>query len=681
MICTTLQGHTLEEILEILENNSPVLRMAEIRLDRCPLDLDGIEELFSESDTPLVATCRVAGDGSGTWEEAEARLTKAIEAGAAFVDLEIEAPKEIGKRIRRACNEYGTTLIRSCHFFDGTPSSEILLETAEKCRRFGGDIIKVVALAKSGDDAARILSLYDAEVFKGRLIAFAMGQVGRDSRLECLRKGAPFTYSALNAEEAAAPGQWEYGKMEEAVFGSRQAIGGCNALSMPASKSFAQRAIIAAALSRGESRLSGYSKCGDNESAIAVARSLGADVRTEGSTLIINGANPASVGQKEGSVFVGESGLLTRLMIPILAALQQAQGADKASEIAITGEGTLPNRPLKGASEIMARFGTILRPLGEHTSGDIKVPLTVQGPLLSGKADISGKDGSQLISGLLMALPLLPGDSTIHVHDPKSIPYMFITVDVLRKFGIRIGSEMEGDEEFMETQDWGLCTGITFKIKGGQEYKPAVFDIEGDWSAAANFLVAGALFGKVQLEGLDTTSLQADISIMDILIDAGASLSQTEAPEPRQGAGTITAQRAPLRAFETDLNNCPDLFPIVSVLAAFCNGTSRIKGFRRLAGKESDRGKAILEMLGKMGVDAFAEGDELTVSGQTLESRLLNGTLLKGGNYTSSNDHRMAMALTVASLGADGPVVIDDTACVAKSFPGFFDTWKEALLP
>ena len=269
-----------------------------------------------------------------------------------------------------------------------------------------------------------------------------------------------------------------------------------------------------------------------------------------------------------------------------------------------------------------------------------------------------------------MALPLLQGDSTIHVHDPKSIPYMFITVDVLKKFGIRIGSEMEGDEEFMETQDWSLCTGVTFKIKGGQEYLPASFDIEGDWSAAANFLVAGAVFGKVELSGLDTSSLQADISIMDILMDAGASLSQLDE------SGVITSQRAPLRAFDTDLNNCPDLFPIVSVLAAFCGGESHILGFRRLASKESDRGKAILEMLNKMGVVAFAEGDMMIVPGQTLESRLLNGTLLKGGEYSSSHDHRMAMALTVASLGADSPIIIDDTACVAKSFPHFFHIWN-----
>jgi 3-phosphoshikimate 1-carboxyvinyltransferase len=719
MICVTLQNRSLEDILEILENSDPAIQMAEIRLDRCHLDEDEIAELFSSSDTPLIATCRVAGDGSGTWEEAEAKLQAAIEAGAAFVDLEIEAPKEMGKRLRRSCSEYGTRMIRSCHFFDGTPSLEVLSDTAEKCRRFGGEIIKVAVSASSDSDVDRILSLYDS-CEEGRLVAFAMGEAGRMSRLECLRLGAPFTYAALSAEEAAAPGQWAYSEMTAALCHSERSeesirskcTSSVQPVQMPASKSFAQRAIIAAALadrsqsdmSRAQntisrslsgvegpgahstsprslsgvegsgaegpipatSALTGYSTCGDSEAAKAVAVIL-----SDALSLSKGEAKDLAAKDLPSHIHVGESGLLTRLMIPIVAALQNTGNFAKVVEI--TGEGTLLNRPLKGASEIMAKFGTVLRPLGDQAAGDIKVPLSVQGPLLPGKVDISGKDGSQLISGLLMALPLLQGDSVIHVHDPKSIPYMFITIDVLKKFGIRIGSEMEGDEEFMETQDWGLCTGITFKIKGGQEYKPASFSIEGDWSAAANFLVAGAVFGKVQLKGLDTTSLQADISIMDILMDAGASLSQEEE------TGIITAQRAPLRCFDTDLGNCPDLFPIVSVLAAFCGGVSHILGFKRLAGKESDRGKAIVETLTKMGVKACAEGDMLTVEGHSLESRILNGTLLKGGEYTSYHDHRMAMALTVASLGADGPITIDDTACVAKSFPDFFDTWRQAI--
>lgn len=710
MICTTIQNRTLEEIIGLLEGSEPRIQMAEIRLDRCPLDIEEIESLFSSSDTPLVATCRVVDDGNGTWEEAEEKLTTAVEAGAAFLDLEIEAPKEVGKRLRRACTEYGTTMIRSSHFFAGTPSDDVLRNTVEKCRKFGGEIVKIAAMAKSGEDVARVLGLYSQEQTTQRqaeLIAFSMGETGRASRLECLRLGSPFTYAALNDNEAAAPGQWTYSEMIAAVYGERRPLHCDTALNMPASKSFAQRAIIAAALADGESRLEGYSPCGDNEAAIEVAKALGAEVRAEtagvrsdlsdsstdtatGTTLTIKGAG-SSVNMPD-KLNVGESGLLTRLMIPIVAALGKGQ------PIEIDGIGTLPARPLKGASEIMAGFGTVLRPL--NPAPEVHVPLTVQGPLLPGKTSISGKGGSQLISGLLMALPLLPGDSTLHIHDPKSIPYMFITADVLRRFGIRIGSEMEGGEDFLETQDWSLCTGITFKIKGGQKYSPAAFDIEGDWSAAANFLVAGALFGDVRLTGLDTTSLQADISIMDILMEAGASLSQIEdepqdeesanvkdsndneaadaqeANAPQGHRGLITAQKAPLRAFDTDLNNCPDLFPIVAILAAFCHGRSNIQGFKRLASKESDRGAAILNMLTQMGVEASAAGDILSITGESVESRLLNGHLLKGGEYTSSHDHRMAMALTVASWCADSPIQIDDTSCIAKSFPAFLDAYR-----
>ena len=709
MICTTIQNRTLEEIIGLLEGSEPRIQMAEIRLDRCPLDIEEIESLFSSSDTPLVATCRVVDDGNGTWEEAEEKLTAAVEAGAAFLDLEIEAPKEVGKRLRRACTEYGTTMIRSSHFFAGTPSDDVLRNTVEKCRKFGGEIVKIAAMAKSGEDVARVLGLYSQEQTSQRqaeLIAFSMGETGRASRLECLRLGSPFTYAALNDNEAAAPGQWTYYEMIAAVYGERRPLHCDTALNMPASKSFAQRAIIAAALADGESRLEGYSPCGDNEAAIEVAKALGAEVRVEaagvrsdlsdsstdtetGTTLTIKGAG-SSVNMPD-KLNVGESGLLTRLMIPIVAALGKGQ------PIEIDGIGTLPARPLKGASEIMAGFGTVLRPL--NPAPEVHVPLTVQGPLLSGKTSVSGKGGSQLISGLLMALPLLPGDSTLHIHDPKSIPYMFITADMLRRFGIRIGSEMEGGEDFLETQDWSLCTGITFKIKGGQKYSPAAFDIEGDWSAAANFLVAGALFGDVRLTGLDTTSLQADISIMDILMEAGASLSQIEdEPQDEESAnvkdsndneaadaqeavasqghrGLITAQKAPLRAFDTDLNNCPDLFPIVAILAAFCHGRSNIQGFKRLASKESDRGAAILNMLTQMGVEASA-ADILSITGESVESRLLNGHLLKGGEYTSSHDHRMAMALTVASWCADSPIQIDDTTCIAKSFPAFLDAYR-----
>ena len=699
MICTSIQGKTLEEILEILESGE--VEMAEIRLDLCDLDEEEIEELFTQSDVPLIATCRIAslaqrvaaeGDplddagrvlseqglyasqprkGRNPAEElAENQLLKAIEAGAKYVDLEVEAPPMMGRKIRQACQEYGTMLIRSFHDFEGTPPEATLLSLLEKGRRFGGEVVKIVTTATCKADADRVMALY-REAEPGTLVAFCMGPEGRESRLEALKQGAPFTYACLTAEEATAPGQWTAAEMDEAVYGNFRFIGTDETLEMPASKSFAQRAIVAAALAQGTSHLTGYSPCGDNESALAAARKLGARVAVNGSELEITGIGAFEKCLTISEMPVGESGFLTRMLIPVLSVI--ADGP-----VRVTGEKTLLGRPLAGAHDIMASFGVRLVPENipeDSRKGDCFIPLTVKGPLVPGRADVSGKGGSQLISGLLAALPLAGNRSTVYVHDPRSIPYMFITVDVLRKFGIEIGSEMEGGDDFLQTQDWTLCSGLTFKMRGQQHYRAADFRIEGDWSGAANFLVAGAIFGDVEVEGLDTQSLQADISIMDILMDAGASMSQLEGDTPT--TGPIHVARAPLCAFETDLNNCPDLFPIVAVLAAFCPGESRIRGVERLRHKETDRAAAIVDMLTQMGVPVQVDEDEMTIEGMALPQRLLTGNLLKGGRYTSHADHRMVMALKVAALGADGPVDIDDTACVAKSFPGFNDLFDK----
>ncbi len=683
MICTCIQNKGLEEIFGILERSD--IEMAEIRLDLCPaLTDEDIESLFSGTDIPLIATCRI--EGSADMREAERRLKVAIAAGAKYVDLEIEAPAPMGKRIRRAARECGTTLIRSYHDFSGTPDAETLAEMVTKCRIFGSDIIKVATMARSSEDVERVMALYGMEYPDGRvqeegtLVAFCMGEAGKQSRLDCLRRGAPFTYAALDESEATAPGQWTAAEMNEAVYSGARGFY-AEHLGMPSSKSFAQRAIIAAALAEGTSHLRGYSPCADSEAAIAVARALGAEVQ-EGEVLVIKGIGPIDKPLEINSLHCGESGLLTRMMIPVLA--QAGPGS-----VLFTGEKTLVNRPLKGASDIMASFGVVLRN-ASRTSREIYVPLHVDGHLVPGRADISGAGGSQIISGLLMALPMASGPSTVYVSEPKSIPYMFITLDVLQKFGIRIGNEMEGDEEFIQTQDWSLCTGLTFKVRGGQSYKAADFSLEGDWSSAANFLVAGAIFGSASVEGLDTRSLQADLTIMDILVEAGASVSQLDndcvdevnaaatAAGVNPHTGAVNVVKAPLNAFSFDLNNAPDLFPITAVLAAFCPGESRIAGTGRLANKESDRAKAIMQMLTQMGVECCIEGDEMVIKGHSLASRLLDGNLLKGGEYTSNHDHRMVMALKVASLGASSPIVIDDEACVAKSFPDFLTLFCES---
>ena len=695
MICVSIQGRDLNGIRQALAEG---LEMAEIRLDRCPLSIEDIETLFAKTDIPLVATCRIAESGGEA--EAEQRLEAAVRAGAKYVDLEVEASAALTDKIAALAEDFGAKYIRSFHDFHGTPSAEELKAIVERCYDGGADVLKIVTTATSQADCSRVMALYE-EAEPGSLLAFCMGDAGRATRLDCLAKGAPYTYCALTEEEASAPGQWAWKDMARAVYGDRTfpgapairpvktASAGPDAsgtdkrpIVIPCSKSYAQRGIIAAALADGVSHLEGYSPCGDNESAIALVESLGASVERNGSRLTIKGiaAKPGCL--KVDSVHVGESGFLTRMTIPLLAALNQ-------QKTEVTGEKTLVGRPLKGAAEALAAFGSELRnatrplkpalagpdatetptrPLKPASAGpdepgarSLTVPLTIETPIRPAEATISGHDGSQIISGLMAALPLLKEDSIIHVKDPRSVPYLLVTLDVLNRFGIEVDS-ITGDGN------------IDFIIKGRQRYHSGAFHIEGDWSSAANFLVAGAIYGSADIEGLEMASLQADSSILEILADAGAIIYKVEDGPAK---GTVHVQKAPLTAFDADANDCPDIFPIVAVLAAFCEGTTAIHGTGRLAGKESDRAAAILAMLQQMGVAAAIENDTMYIEGHSLQSRLVAGNLLKGGSYTSNHDHRMVMALKVASLGADSPIVIDDTDCVAKSFPTFLQLFEK----
>lgn len=654
MICVSLANKDIDSIFQILER--PDVQMAEVRLDSCPLTMEEVEDLFSSIDKPLIATYRLAD--ASLVAEAEAKLLTAIQAGAAFLDLDIDAPAMMCKRLRREAREAGTLLIRSFHDAEGTDSTRSLSAVAEKCIHLGADIVKIATTAASEADADKVLRLYDL-LPPENLVAFCMGDAGSRSRVECLAKGAPFSYAALGPEEATAPGQMSLADMRKAVYAGLPGLDviGNEPVEVGCSKSCAQRAIILAALADGTSHISGYSPCRDNESAIEAAKALGAKVSCRGDVLTITGTAGRVRALKE--LHAGESGFLTRMMIPVLA-------ATGSTPVRITGEKTLLARPLPGAAAMLDIFGISLD--GE------KVPLTVSGSFDFGNHDtieIDGSGGSQLVSGLLAALPLCKHSCTIRLNKPKSIPYIFMTLDLMRQFGVNVASEMEGPEEFVESQDWSLCDAITFEVKGGCSYKAADVDLEADWSAAANFMVAGAIFGKADIKGLDTKSLQADLSVLDILPLAGAAVSQEEE------SGIVHVVRGPLRGFEVDASNCPDLVPVMSVLAAFCQGESTITGVARLATKESNRPGVIVEMLKAMGVYARLSGDKLHIDGRTLESRLLTGRLLKGGNYPTYGDHRIAMALAVASLGSDSQIVMDDVTCMDKSFPAFMQTFKK----
>ena len=389
----------------------------------------------------------------------------------------------------------------------------------------------------------------------------------------------------------------------------------------PCSKSYAQRALAAALLSDGETTLSNIELCDDTRYAMNVITGLGAPVRQTGPTeyVIRGGLAPIT-----DTINTGESGLATRLFTPIAALCDR--------RMTITGTGTMLRRPIGMMIDPLRNLGVQVRSNGY-------LPITVQGPLRGGETDVEAYVSSQFLTGLLMSLPLAEGDTILHVEQPNSLPYLAVTVDLASKFRIRM--EHNGFREFF--------------IPGGQHYHPAKLHIEGDWSSAAFMLVAGAIAGEVTAKRMNTLSLQADLAIIQALTKAGAVIITT--PDE------ITVRKRELTGFDFDATQRPDLFPILAVLGANCEGTTHIRGVNRLVYKESNRAEAIVSEYTKLGMDVALEDDVMTVRGGSLS----------GGTIDSCNDHRIAMAAAIAALAASGPVTITNAQAVTKSYPRFWD--------
>ncbi len=393
------------------------------------------------------------------------------------------------------------------------------------------------------------------------------------------------------------------------------------ALTPPCSKSYAQRALAAALLAEGGSELHGIDFCDDTLSALRCIETLGARVVRSGPALRIEGG----LRPRGGRLFTGESGLATRLFTPIASLWHEP--------VRIEGEGTLLARPMGALLEPLRTLGVAVCDRGG------RLPLEVCGPMRGGAVTVDGSLSSQFVTGLLLALPLAAGETTVRVTDPVSTPYIDMTLDTAARFGVEICRN--GYEEFF--------------VEGMQRYAPATMEIEGDWSAAAMLLVAGATAGEVCVRNIRTLSKQADTAVIRALERAGAGLVCE--------AGSVTAARRPLRAFEFDATHCPDLFPALAALAAAADGTSLLRGVRRLRHKESDRAEAIRSEYGRLGIEVVIDDDTMAV----------RGGAVRGGRVSAHGDHRIAMSLAVAALRAGGEVVIEGAECVSKSYPSFFE--------
>ena len=392
-------------------------------------------------------------------------------------------------------------------------------------------------------------------------------------------------------------------------------------LTVSASKSYLQRALAISALSQGVSVLNDVSWCNDSIAAKNIIENLGCKIEENNRILLINQQN-ISFNNREFNA--NEAGLSIRMFSPIFAL--------SSHEINFEGEGSLNTRPVQLIADALIQLGVIV----ESNNG--LLPIKIKGPIKSGLINIDGSLSSQLLTGLLITLPLLKGDSVINVHNLKSIPYIDMTIKIMEHFGVKVKN----------------INYKTFKIKGNQKYQATTYNIEGDWSGGAFFLVCGAVKGSIEITNLSISSMQADKIIINALKLAGAKITIKKE--------SLIVEKNKLNAFYFDATNCPDLFPPLVCLASQCIGVTEIKGISRLIHKESDRADVLKKEFIKMGIYITLENDSMYITGDKPQSCTID----------SHNDHRIAMAGGVMNLFCDGKINIVNKEAINKSYPDFF---------
>jgi 3-phosphoshikimate 1-carboxyvinyltransferase len=391
------------------------------------------------------------------------------------------------------------------------------------------------------------------------------------------------------------------------------------------SKSYLQRAIICAAIAKEKTHFSIDNPSDDVAAALRLLPALGASFQ--------NGIiHPSSSTSRldELVLSVGESGLLLRLMSTI--------GLGFAKRLILKGEGTLLKRSIVSLVDQLQAIGLQV----ESNNGFL--PVVIEGEITNDCLSVNASDSSQFLSGLLISLSQRPFDCVVKVTALSSMPYIDLTLDVLKDFGVRVRHE-----------DYN-----TFYINGNQMMSPQKNSIEGDWSGASNHLVGAAISGEITMKGLSIVSSQADKCILEVLADFGAIVEVNERE--------ISVKQNEKRPFVFDVTQCPDLFPPLAILACAAVGTSEIKGLHRLVNKESNRELSIVKMLNVLGVNYKIVSDSIFIEGK--------GSV-NGGTIATHNDHRISMAGAMAACIASSEIIIDNIACVAKSYPNFFNDLEE----
>ena len=391
------------------------------------------------------------------------------------------------------------------------------------------------------------------------------------------------------------------------------------------SKSVAHRMLICAALADGPTTLRIPKTSDDIDATADCLRALGAAITVNNEDYIVE---PIAQIENIPLLDCGESGSTLRFLLPVAAA-----AADRCR---FDGHGRLPERPLSDLTDAMKEHGVSFD--GE------KLPFTIGGRLRGGIYRLPGNVSSQYITVLLLALPLCEEDSVIELTTAlESASYIDITLSVLKTFGITVH-----------------CERNRYIIPGKQVFRsPGTLPVEGDWSNAAFFLTAAALNNDIAMTGLNPNSAQGDRKIIALLEQLGAVTQKDN--------GRLTLRSDELKGCTIDIQDTPDLLPVLSVAAAFAQGKTTFINAARLRLKESDRLASSAAMIENLGGRAEVGEDELTVY----------GTGLIGGPVESCNDHRIAMSAAVAATRCSKPVTILNAEAVKKSYPGFYNDYNK----
>lgn len=397
---------------------------------------------------------------------------------------------------------------------------------------------------------------------------------------------------------------------------------------IPPSKSLSHRAIIAAALAEGISKISNIVYSEDILATIDAMRALGSKIEVFDDYLIINGCKPQRIGN---TINANESGSTIRFMIPIALTVD--------APVTFEGRNNLVNRPLDIYTNMFDEFGI------EYERGEKYLPMTVKSGLKSGVYSIRGDVSSQFITGLLYALPLLDGDSKLVITTKlESKGYVDLTMDVLSKFGITI-----------ETEDYSV-----FNIKGNQTYKPLDYTVEGDYSQVAFWAVANTIGNEVNIKCMNENSFQGDKKIIDDINAFGGNVYFEN--------GDLVSKCAATHGTVIDFANSPDLGPIETVLASISDGHTTFNNVERLRIKECDRVTCMIEEMNKLGAKMSETANTMEIDGiKNLGSSM---------ELDSHNDHRIVMALAIAATRCKDKIRIINAGAIKKSYPHFFKAYE-----